>query len=136
MKLSNEMYTDMILEYSKNPRNQGSINNPDFKFKDLNPSCGDEIEIQGKIEKNKLKEIKFNGHGCAISQASAEMLTEYVKGKNIEVITDLDKNDVLDLLGITLSPIRLKCALLSLKVLKYGLYSHLGKTLDLREQYE
>ena len=136
MSLSKEMYTDMILEYYNNPNNKGSLENPDFKFKDVNPSCGDIIEIQGKIINNNLKEIKFNGNGCAISQASAELLTEFVKNKDIKEISKLNKENVLELLGIDLSPVRLKCALLSLKVLKYGLYSHLGKELESGEQYE
>jgi|SRR3989338_1502471 len=127
MKMSEEMYTEIILDYYKNPKNFGNLDNPEIKFKDLNPSCGDVVEIQVKLEKNKVHDVKFNGKGCAISLASAELLTEHLKGKNIDEIKNLNKEEILELLGINLSEIRLKCALLPLKVFKVGLYNYLGE---------
>ena len=132
---SNEMYTEIILNLYNNPKNKGSIKNPDFKFKDTNPSCGDIIEIQCKIKDKKIIEIKFNGSGCAISQASTELLAEYLKNKQMDKIKNIDKIKLLELLEINISPMRLKCALLPLKVFKYGLYSYLGKTLE-NENFE
>lgn len=136
MNLSKEMYTELILDHYNNPKNFGSLENPDIKFKDTNPSCGDIVEIHAKIKDNKIQDIKFNGKGCAISLASAELLTEHLMGKTINEAKEIKKYEVLKILGIDLSPIRLKCALLSLKVFKYGMYMHLGKNLDDGEEYE
>jgi nitrogen fixation protein NifU and related proteins len=87
--------------------------------------CGDEIDIHLKIDSNKVQEIKFEGRGCAISQASASMLTEMVMGKNLEFLKDLKKEDILENIGLTnLGPARIKCALLSLKVLKVGMIKY------------
>jgi nitrogen fixation NifU-like protein len=127
------MYADVILDYYRNPRNYGSIKNADARASDVNPLCGDEIEISLKIEKNKIADIKFSGHGCAISQASASMLTEVIKGKTLDEIKALGKDDVLGLLGIEISHVRIKCALLGLKVLKLVVYSYLGQKMDEEE---
>jgi nitrogen fixation NifU-like protein len=126
-----DIYSEMILEYSKNPVNKGIVLNPDFEATDTNPFCGDDVTIQVKLEKNKVKDIKFQGKGCAISQASASILTEMAYGKTLDELRKFDKKTVIDALGIELGPVRLKCALLSLKVLKLGLYKHLGK--DIKE---
>jgi nitrogen fixation NifU-like protein len=92
---------------------------------DSNPLCGDEIDIHLKIESNKVEEIKFEGRGCAISQASASMLTEMVTGKNLDFVKDLKKEDILENIGLlNLGPARIKCALLSLKVLKVGMVKY------------
>jgi nitrogen fixation NifU-like protein len=128
-----DIYKEIILDYYKNPRNYGKLENPDIKAKDSNPLCGDEIEIQIKLDdkKERIEEIKFNGRGCAISQASVSMLTEMVEGMKIEEIKELTKEHILELLGNpNLGPLRIKCALLGLKVLKLGVYSYLGEKLE------
>lgn len=125
-----EMYQEIILDNYRNPKNFGTVENPTIHARDSNPACGDVIEINIKINKDRVEEIKFTGKGCAISQAAASMLTEEVKGKNVEYIHKLRKEQILEMLGIPLSGIRLKCALLSLKVLKVGTYSYLGEKLE------
>ena len=116
--LSREMYKEHILENYKNPMNFGILDNPTTSFKINNPLCGDEIEIQMIIEDNKIKDIKFQGIGCVISVASTSMLTSFIKGKNLEDVQKLTKDDVIGLLGIHLSPVRLKCALLPLNIIR------------------
>jgi len=121
----------MIIDYSRNPLNFGKIENPDATYHDSNPLCGDSIDIDLKIDENKISDIKFHGVGCAICMACTSVLTEITKGKNIDEIKKLDKNDILSELGLeNLQAVRIKCALLSLKVLKFALYSYLGKHLD------
>jgi nitrogen fixation protein NifU and related proteins len=123
---SADIYREIILDYYRNPRNYGKITNPDIAQKDSNPLCGDELEMHLNIKENKVVDVKFTGKGCAISQASASMLTELIMGKNFEEVKKLSKEDILDNLGLhDLGPARIKCALLSLKVLKSGLYSYL-----------
>jgi len=118
-----DMYREVILDHYKNPRNKGTLDPADFSFEDDNPLCGDRIRIDVRVgEDNKVKEVAFSGQGCAISQASASMLTEHIIGKSLDEVKQLSKDDVLELLGIELGPVRLKCALLSLKVLKAGVY--------------
>ena len=128
--MTDNMYADIILDYYRNPRNFGHIENADITAKDYNPLCGDEIEINIKLNGNAVKDIKFIGKGCAISQAAASMLTELVMGKKLEDAAKLGKQDILDMLGIQISYVRIKCALLSLKVLKLGVYSHIGGALE------
>jgi nitrogen fixation NifU-like protein len=118
-----DIYRENILDHYKNPRNFGRLEKPDASYEEGNPLCGDVIrmEIKGrKMEDGrwKMEEVKFWGEGCAISQASASMLTERVKGESFEKIKDLTKDDVVSMLGIELSPIRIKCALLPLEVLQ------------------
>ncbi len=123
---SADIYREIILDYYRNPRNFGKIQNPDIAQKDSNPLCGDELEMHINIKDNKVADVKFTGKGCAISQASASMLTELIMGKDFEYVKKLTKEDIFDNLGLhDLGPARIKCALLSLKVLKYGLYSYL-----------
>jgi len=112
------MYQENILDHYKSPRNAGKIENASVHHQEYNPLCGDEIEMFLIIKDKKVVDVKFKGHGCAISQASASMLTEEIKGKNIEELKKLTKENILELLGISLSPVRLKCALLSLDTLK------------------
>ena len=113
------MYQEQILDHYKNPRNFGKIANASVEHHEKNPLCGDEIDMFFVIDKNKkIADVKFSGHGCAISQASASMLTESIKGKGIEELKKLTKENILELLGIPLSPVRLKCGLLSLDTLK------------------
>ena len=125
--MSSEIYKDIILDYYRNPRNFGVLPEPDVRAKDSNPLCGDVIEMQLKIKDGKVDDIRFKGKGCAISQASASMLTEIVKGKTLDEIKALGKPDVLELLGIDPGPTRIKCALLGLKVLKLSVYGYLGQ---------
>lgn len=123
---SADIYREIILDYYRNPRNFGKIDSPDISIRDSNPLCGDEIEIHVKFDGDKVKDIKFTGKGCAISQASASMLTEMIMGKNLEDVKKVGKEDVLESLGLpNLGPARIKCALLSLKTLKLGVYSYL-----------
>ena len=129
------LYSEIILDYYRHPRNKGSLAHPQVQAKDTNPLCGDVVEIQMELDKSdNVKDVRFNGHGCAISQASASMLTELVKGKNLNEARKISKEDILSLIGGQLSAVRLKCALLSLKVLKTGLYSYLGSIEDGREE--
>ena len=123
---SADIYREIILDYYRNPRNFGKIDTPDITIRDSNPLCGDEIEIHVKFDGDKVKDIKFTGKGCAISQASASMLTEMVMGKSLEDMKKVGKEDILESLGLpNLGPARIKCALLSLKTLKLGVYSYL-----------
>ena len=122
-----EMYQEQILDYYRNPRNKGELNNPDIVAHDVNTSCGDEITIHAIINNNHVHDIKFSGKGCAISQAAASMLTEFTLGKSLADVAKLNKEDVLKLLNIPISGMRLKCALLGLKVLKLGAIRYLGK---------
>ncbi|MEM2041005.1 MAG: iron-sulfur cluster assembly scaffold protein [Nitrososphaerota archaeon] len=124
---------DEILDHYRNPRNYGEIENPDIHAKDSNPLCGDVVELFIRVKDGVISDVKFKGKGCAISQASASKLTEKLIGMRIEDVKDLSRQDILDMLGIELSPVRLKCALLSLKVLKVGVYSYLGQRLEQEE---
>jgi nitrogen fixation NifU-like protein len=125
--MSSEIYKDIILDYYRNPRNFGDLPEPDVRAKDSNPLCGDVIEMQLKIKDGKVDDIRFKGKGCAISQASASMLTEVAKGKTLDEIKAMGKPTVLELLGIDPGPTRIKCALLGLKVLKLSVYGYLGQ---------
>ena len=116
-----ELYRDFILDHYRNPRNAGTLDNPDATFEDLNPLCGDKIRMDLKIDEGVVTDVKFKGRGCAISQASASLLTEQIKGKSLAEINKLGKEDVLANVGINISAARLKCALLGLKVLKSAL---------------
>ena len=127
--MSSDIYKDIILDYYRHPRNFGDLQNPDVRAKDSNPLCGDVIEMQLKIKDGRLEDLRFKGKGCAISQASASMLTEVVKGKTLDEIKAMGKSDVLNLLGIDPGPTRIKCALLGLKVLKVGVYGYLGQAI-------
>ncbi|MFB5621648.1 MAG: Fe-S cluster assembly sulfur transfer protein SufU [Candidatus Nitrosomaritimum yanchengensis] len=125
-----DIYHEMIIDYSRNPINYGKIEDHDVTFHDSNPLCGDSIDIDMKIDDNKVSDIKFHGKGCAICMACSSVLTEIAKGKDIEEVKKISKNDVLGELGLeNLQAVRIKCALLSLKVLKFALYSYLGKHL-------
>ncbi len=123
--MSDDIYREIILDHYRNPRNKGKIANADVSIHDSNPLCGDEIDIHMKIEGDKIRDIKFEGRGCAISQASASMLTEMVMNKQLTSVKDLTKDDILENIGLTnLGPARIKCALLSLKVLKLGMVKY------------
>ena len=118
-----DLYREIIVEHYKNPSYRGTLDPHDISFEDDNPLCGDKIRIDLRVdETDTVTEAAFSGHGCAISQASADLLIESIIGKGLAEIKALKKQDILDLLGIELGPVRLKCALLSLKVLKAGAY--------------
>jgi len=125
-----DLYREVIIERYKNPAYRGTLEPADISFEDENPLCGDHIRVDLRVDESGIiKEAAFSGHGCAISQASADLLLESIIGKSIEEIKHMGKEDVLDLLGIELGPVRLKCALLPLKVLKAGAYG-LGEASD------
>ena len=125
-----DLYRELIIDRYKNPIYRGSLNPHDISFEDDNPVCGDHIRIDLRVSHdNKVVEAAFDGHGCAISQASADLLLESIIGKPLEEVKALNKEDILDLLGLELGPVRIKCALLSLKVLKAGVYG-LGEASD------
>lgn len=118
-----DLYRELIIDRYKNPRYRGVLDPNDITFEDDNPLCGDHIRIDLRLDaENRVAAASFDGHGCAISQASADLLVESIHGKTIEEVRQISKEDLLEMLGIQLGPVRLKCALLSLKVLKAGSY--------------
>ncbi len=125
-----DLYRELIIDHYKNPQYRGHLDPNDIHFEDDNPLCGDHIEVSLRVdESGRVTDGRFDGKGCAISQASADLLIESIIGKPVEEVKKLSKQDVLNLLGIELGPVRLKCALLPLKVLKAGVYG-LGETSD------
>jgi nitrogen fixation NifU-like protein len=125
-----DLYREQIIERYKNPQYRGHLEPNDIQFEDDNPLCGDHIEITIRVNgDDRVTEAAFDGKGCAISQASADLLVESIHGKALDEVRAMNKEDVLELLGIDLGPVRLKCALLSLKVLKAGVYG-LGEASD------
>ena len=125
-----DLYRDNIIDHYKNPQFRGTLEPNDIHFEDDNPLCGDHIAISLRLDSNgRVSEARFDGKGCAISQAAADLLVESIHGKTVDQIKKLTRQDVLDLLGIELGPVRLKCALLPLKVLKAGVYG-LGEAND------
>ena len=116
-----DLYRDYILEHYRRPHNFGVLETPTAKYEGANPLCGDRITMMLGIQDGKVAEVAFTGRGCAISQASASLLTDEVKGKTVEEVSKLTSQDLLDLIGIEISPARLKCALLSLDTLEHAL---------------
>jgi nitrogen fixation NifU-like protein len=117
--MDEQLYREYILEHYKHPHNWGELEHADLEAHDLNPLCGDELTVQLSVgEDGKIDGVAFSGHGCAISQASASMTSDEIKGMTLEELLGLDRSFVLDLLGIDISATRMKCAMLSLKVLK------------------
>ena len=114
------LYQQNIIDHYKNPRNKGSIENADFIVYEVNTLCGDGVKFFISLDekKEKIIDVKFEGEGCAISQASASMLSEELKGMTIEELNNISKEFILELLGVEINPARLKCALLSLECLK------------------
>ncbi len=130
MSSNADIYHEMIVDYSRNPINYGEIEDHDVTFHDSNPLCGDSIDIDMKIDDDKITDIKFHGKGCAICMACSSVLTEITKGKSIDDARNIEKNDILSELGLEhLQAVRIKCALLSLKVLKSALYTYIGERL-------
>lgn len=119
-----DLYRELILEHYRHPHNAGTLDHPDITHEEHNPLCGDRIRIDLQIEDGVITDIRFQGRGCAISQASASLLTDEIKGMPVEAARQFSKEQLLDLIGIPLdkNPVRIKCALLSLKTLKAGLY--------------
>ncbi|MEM3031535.1 MAG: iron-sulfur cluster assembly scaffold protein [Nitrososphaerota archaeon] len=123
-----------MLDHYRNPRNYGELPDATVKVKDSNPLCGDVVEVYLKLDdKGMISKATFRGHGCAISQASASMLIESIQNRNLEDVVKLGKRDIFDMLGVEVGPVRVKCALLSLKALKTAIYTYLGKKIDSEE---
>ncbi|HMN11259.1 MAG TPA: iron-sulfur cluster assembly scaffold protein [Bellilinea sp.] len=118
-----DLYRQEIIDRYKNPSNRGELNPHDFSYEDENPLCGDHLKIDLLVdEQGIVSNAKFSGHGCAISQASVDLLLDEIIGQPLSKVRDFSKDDMLDLLGVEVGPVRLKCALLGLKVLKAGAY--------------
>jgi nitrogen fixation NifU-like protein len=117
-----DLYREEILEHYRHPLNFGRLENPDITYHDSNPFCGDEITLDLRVQDGRVADVRFTGKGCAISRASASMMTEAIKGRTLEELKQWSKREILDLLGIDVGPVRLKCALLPLKALKAGIW--------------
>lgn len=121
--MEDSIYREQIIDLYENPLNYGALEPADFVYEEDNPLCGDVIQIAVRLDEDqRVTEVKWEGQGCAISQASASLLTEEIKGMTLDDVKAFSKEELLDLLGIQLSMTRVKCALLSLKVLKAGAY--------------
>ncbi len=116
-----DMYRQYILDHYREPRNAGAIEAPDISAADTNPLCGDRVEIDLKLDGDRVGEVRFRGRGCAISQASASMLTERIEGATLDELKAITPDDVLEMLGVEIGPARQRCALLSLRVLHEGI---------------
>lgn len=120
------IYEEDILDHYENPSNYGTLENPDISYEEDNPLCGDKIHMDLTVKDGIVVDVGWQGYGCTISQAAASMLTERIKGQRLDDIKKLSKDDQLEMLGIPLGPVRLKCGLLALKVLKAGAYGLKG----------
>ena len=122
LSADDQFYREYIIDHYKNPRNYGRLEHPDISHEEDNPLCGDVVGMDFRVTDGVIEDIRFRGRGCAISQASASLMTERLKGMSLDDAKKIDKDDVIGELGIEISPARIKCALLSLKVLKVGAY--------------
>ena len=117
-----DLYRENILDHYRHPRNRGTLEDPDITYEDANPLCGDRIRMDLRVRDGRIEAIRFSGVGCSISQAAASMLCESVEGRTLDEVKGIGRQDVLDMIGIELGPVRLKCALLALKTMKAGVY--------------
>jgi len=117
-----DLYREHILDHYQHPRNRGTIENPDITYEDANPLCGDLIRMDLNVRDGRIDQVRFSGTGCSISQAAASMLCEAIEGKTLDEAKQISRDDMLEMLGIELGPVRLKCGLLALKTLKAGAY--------------
>ena len=127
------LYREVILDHYKNPRGHGVISDPDAQAEGQNPLCGDEVSIAVEFEGDTIADVKFQGRGCAISQAATSMLMDMVKGRSAQEVATMSRDELLEEVGIPLTPVRLKCALLGLGLLKVAL--HKGKGTPLPEEW-
>ena len=134
MGMGSDMYRQQILDHYKNPRNYGEMNDPSFTHVGENPSCGDTIRVDVRLadDDETIEAVSFSGDGCAISQASASMLTDELRGKTLDELGEMNTDDVVDMLGVDISPMRIKCAVLAEKVAQDGAKIHEGE-LDIDE---
>lgn len=127
--MSFNMYQENILDHYENPYNRGSLPQPTLEFRDLNPLCGDEVCIQACLDpQGRLEKVCFEGEGCVISLAAASMLMEAVEGKTLEEVKEMDRQDMLDLVGISLTTMRIKCAMLPLRALGKAIHQYEAET--------
>lgn len=117
-----DLFRENILDHYQHPRCHGTLDDATVTYEDANPLCGDRIRVDVRVAGGRIEKVRFSGHGCSISQAAASMLCEHVEGKTLDEVKNLTREDVLDMLGIELGPVRLKCALLALKTLKAGVW--------------
>ncbi|MFB6228372.1 MAG: iron-sulfur cluster assembly scaffold protein [Halobacteriales archaeon] len=128
MGMGSDMYRQQILDHYRNPRNYGELEDPTFSHVGENTSCGDEIEVFVTLDdEDRVEAVTFTGDGCAISQAAASLLSEEVRGMTVEELYELDRDDVLELLGVEVTPMRIKCAVLAEKVIQDGAKLHEGE---------
>ena len=127
--MMDDFYRENILDHYKNPRNAGHLEAPTATAEGVNPLCGDELSIELQVDDGVVTDVRYNGRGCAISQAAASMLSDTIKGRRVDELAGVGKDDVLEELGIPLTPIRLKCAMLSVGVLKVALNQLTGEPL-------
>jgi nitrogen fixation NifU-like protein len=130
-----DMYRQQILDHYKNPRNYGELEDPTFSHVGENPSCGDTIQIDVELAEDgeTIERVAFSGDGCAISQASASMLTEKLRGKSLAELAEMDTNDITEMLGVDISPMRIKCAVLARQVAQDGAKLYEGELEDLEK---
>jgi nitrogen fixation protein NifU and related proteins len=124
-----QLYREVILDHYKNPRGHGVIEGADAQAEGQNPLCGDEVAIFVALDGDKIEDVRFRGRGCAISQAATSMLVEMVRGRSVDEVASMPRDELLDEVGIPLTPVRLKCALLGLGVLKVALHRAKGTAL-------
>jgi nitrogen fixation NifU-like protein len=128
--MSSDLYQEQILDHYRHPRNYGSLDDPDATFQDSNPLCGDTVTMDIQYDGDRIAAVRFHGSGCAISQASTSMLTEMIVGKTKEEAHGITKDEILEELGVPLSPARVKCALLGYKVMQAALYGLPSKSTE------
>ena len=121
------MYRENIIDHYKHPHNHGTVGNADIRQTENNPLCGDVVTVSLKLNDGKVKDIKFEGRGCAISQAATSMLTDDIKGKTLEEIKKISREDVVNMLGIEIGLVRTKCATLGLVAVRNGINEFMNK---------